>query len=285
MTRMLLTLLIVLMGILYHKENPMAKLMDETAKGGGKGFTPTKPAAAPAKNPAWMGRMNLNPDEGYVGFQTPTSSTPVNRPAFLGNMGGGMGQNMTGYTAANANAQNPYMSRPANVGYFEEAATQEARRRAGLPSIAPMMGTSDTQYQNYQGGAPSYQPQPPTNKPEELSDEEALAIAQAGQNPNSWMGQNDPHHLMNPAIDYYPASGPLLPWWAQATAQPATPTVTAPPSMMSAYGYGGGGGSNYRRKGFGSSYGGNWGGGGGGYSDYQDPAWLANMGLYSLKWG
>lgn len=289
----------------------MAKqLMDEDVRQSAPKTAP-KPTAT-ARPPAWMGRMNTNPDEGYTGFQTPTSSAPTSRPAW-GNMGGGMGQNMTGYTAANANAQNSNVGRPANVGYYEEAAAQQARRRAGLSPTSPMLGTSDVQYQISRGSAPSYQPQPTSsipawlrvtgggqmpgglspqqrNEAEEnlgsMTFEEALAIAQAGQNPNSWMGQNDPHHLMNPNIDFYPSTGPLMPWWMQPTQQEPTMTPTVTPSMMSSYGSGDGGGYTKRRKGFGSSYGGNWEGGGGGYGgEYTNPAWLENMGLYSLKWG
>jgi len=104
------------------------------------------------------------------------------------------------------------------------------------------------------------------SKPKKMTPEEAYAAAQGIQNPGSFMGQNDPHHLFNPYIDRYQMTGPNTPWWPTGAQAPVNiPTPTAQPAA---------GGYPYS---FSSRYGGNWGrggyGGGGGYSYNSSPAW------------
>lgn len=99
-----------------------------------------------------------------------------------------------------------------------------------------------------------------------MNPNEQAAAIQRAQNPNSFMGQNDPHHLFNPYIDRYQMTGPNTPWWPTGAQAPVNiPTPTAQPAA---------GGYPYS---FSSRYGGNWGrggyGGGGGYSYNSSPAW------------
>jgi len=117
----------------------------------------------------------------------------------------------------------------------------------------------------------------------------AQGIQPTKLNPGS---QNDPHRLYNPFIDWYPSTGPLMPWWPQANMG-----VGEGDSWMNPYVYknlraglqkaagpawgGSGGGGGGGGGGFGTRFG--WGGGGGGYGGYGDysgiPSWL--LGLYS----
>lgn len=210
-------------------------------------------------------------------------------PRFEG-LGGGMTPNLP---AAVANAQNWSQNTPAfDQAYFDtsaqmsDAANQgatrlrvsEGRDQAVLPKTIPAWMRPPINHGGYNPAAMHATPVIP-----------APAV--------NWYGQGDPHHTMNPMIDYYPdVSGPLLPWWQQPKLMP-TRTPTPTPSMamasMSAP-------PAWSGNGFGSSYGGNWrkgkgvgGGGGGGYgydsgNDYTSgdyPAWMQNMGLYSWKFG
>lgn len=215
-------------------------------------------------------------------------------------LGGGSKQELP---PAVANAQQWSQSTPAyDAAYFAEAAKQDqARRKAavseqtsaardnGLPKsppawlgFQPFAGGKQPSYGgSYNPTVPHYQPTPPV-------------IPQPSVD---WYGQNDPHHSMNPMIDYYPeVSGPLLPWWQQPNAMPTRTPAPTPSMVMAATPP-----PAWSGNGFGSSYGGNWrkgggGGGGGGYGgyggrDYGDgynndyPAWMQNMGLYSWKFG
>lgn len=194
-----------------------------------------------------------NAKTSQQGFQTPTSSArlnattrppnPFSRITKPGAGGGNAPRSLPAW-------MQPSQAGPAYGGGYNPTSTNPAYQGGG--------GNEDT-----------------------MSYEEALAAAQSIQNPNSWMGQNDPHHTMNPMIDYYPeVNGPLLPWWALPTAAPAPAPITPPPASAAPTYYGG----NWRRGGGG---GGGWGGGwdsGGWGGGGEKPAWWdASMGLYSMR--
>lgn len=208
--------------------------------------------------------------------------------------------------AAIANAQQWSAQTPAyDLSYFQQAAQQDAARRkaavtektsSARDQQAPKRNPGPLGFRG-QGGAnapvvrpPEWLARPPaygggynpsTEPPAWLGGEANIPPPAVG-----WYGQNDPHHSMNPMIDYYPnVSGPLLPWWMQAAQNPTltpAPTPSNPPAWNDGNGSGNGFGTNYGRnwRGGGGGGGGYGYGGGGGYDNY--PAWMRSlMGLYS----
>ena len=234
----------------------MAKLMDEDVR-------QTKKTANP---PAWAG-----------------NSKPKNsrEEKIFGEVkaGAGMGQQLP---AAVLNARDPNIGRPADEAYFANAARQdEARRVAAVmeqtsarddgprpPAWMALLSRppaysgayNPTVYTREQNQEP-VEPRVPSFVPSYLGEpvNDSMSDMLRSLRPLQ-LGSGDMNTSMSDTL---------------RTIAAGTPYTQIP--------FVGG-------RGMGSQYRGNWrggggGGGGGGYGYDEYPAWAANMGLYSLKWG
>jgi hypothetical protein len=226
----------------------------------------------------WMGMKEVKEIEMALTNNLPkqdkiaqsTARKTVKPPAWLGKLGGGMGTN---YSPANPNFQEPL----SNTGLTDATLPEWMKPRP------PAYGGSYNPTNNPDATLPEWmKPRPPAYGG---SYNPTNMVTQPGQwNVPAWMGGDaetrDIQQIASgePVLEdmpTYPFSQ-THPYGGVAPLPP--PPIVSPPPIVAPL-------TSQSRRGFGSSYGGNWGGGGGDGYGYGTPAWLANMGLYSWRFG